>query len=83
VPPLASAAVTKRLAIWNGVGVGVGVGVDGGFYLFVRMSVCLCLSLFSDACIRAAALTKVDGATARSTAATARRSETFKASVSV
>ena len=81
MPPLASAAVTKRLAIWNGVG--VGVGVDCGFYLFVRMSVCLCLSLFSDACIRAAALTKVDGATARSMAATARRSETFKASVSV
>ena len=79
MPPLASAAVTKRLAIWNCVG----VGADGGFHLFVRMYVCLCLSLFSDACIRAAALTKVDGATARSTAATARRSETFKASVSV
>ena len=79
MPQLASAAVTKRLAIWNCVG----VGVDGGLHLFVRMSACLCLSLFSDACIRAAARTKVDGATARSTAATARRSETFKASVSV
>lgn len=56
------------------------VGVKGGVHVFVWMLLCLLFSLFpefpsADACIPAVAPTKVDGMTAKSTAATARRSE--------
>ncbi len=57
--------------------------------VFMCLSGCCCVCFFPyflnsrrvDACIPVVAPTKVDGMTAKSTAATARRSEIFKASV--